>query len=144
MRLKVIVTTLVAVCAAFVLSALPTLGAQAPAKPQPAAAEKTQPADMAKCQAMMAEHEKKAGEMKAADLRLDELVTKMNAASATDKPAATAAVVTEMVAQRRAMRDGMSHRQHQMMGHMAGHMAAGGKDWMAHCPMMKPPADAKH
>ena len=90
----------------------------------------------AKCQAMMADHEKMMTEMKAADQRLDELVGTMNAASGTEKADATAAVVNEMVTQRRTMRDGMMKMEGEMMGHMMEHMQAG-KDSMAMCPMMK-------
>lgn len=61
----------------------------------------------AKCQAMMAEHEKMMADMKAADQRLDELVATMTAASGQAKVDATAAVVSELVAQRKAMREGM-------------------------------------
>jgi hypothetical protein len=95
-------------------------------------------ADMsAKCQAMMADHEKMMTEMKAADQRLNDLVAKMNAASGMEKADATSAVVSEMVAQRLAMRDGMMKMAHGMMTHMMEHMQAG-KDSMAMCPMMKP------
>jgi hypothetical protein len=68
----------------------------------------------AKCQAMMADQDKMMTEMKAADERLDTLVTKMNAASGTDKAAATAAVGGEMVTQRRTVRDGAMKMQHEM------------------------------
>jgi hypothetical protein len=81
--------------------------------------------------------------MKAADQRLDDLVGKMNAASGTDKADATAAVVNEMVTQRRTMRDGMMKMQQGMMAHMMGHMQAG-KDSMAMCPMMKQMGGMKH
>jgi septal ring factor EnvC (AmiA/AmiB activator) len=106
--------------------------ATAKAKPQAGMAS-----DMAaKCQAMMADHEKMMAELKAADERLDALVAKMNAAPATGKAEATAAVVNEMVTQRRTMRDGMMKMEHGTMGHMMEHMQAG-KDGMAMCPMMK-------
>lgn len=148
MRLKRIVTAVVAGCAASLILAVPSLAAQTPTptpKPHHAMADKAKPpVDMAaKCQAMMAEHEKMMADMKAADQRLDDLVAKMNAASATDKATATAAVVTEMVAQRRTMRDGMMKMQHGMMGHMMEHRHAG-KDTMAECPMMKDKGDIKH
>ena len=94
-------------------------------------------ADMAaKCKAMMAEHDKMAADTKAADVRLDGLVAKMNSATASEKTGATAVVVTEIVAQRHAMRDGMMKMQQGMMSHMMEHMAEG-KDSMAMCPMMK-------
>ena len=101
---------------------------QTPAKPS---------ADMsAKCKAMMAEHEKMMAEMKTADQRLDQLVTKMNSAAGQEKVDATAAAVTEIVAQRRTMRDRMMQMHQGMMGHMMEHMQAGPQS-MAMCPMMK-------
>jgi hypothetical protein len=51
-------------------------------------------------------------------------------------------VVTEMVTQDRAMRDGMMKMQDEMMAHMMEHMQAG-SDSMAMCPMMKPMAGMK-
>jgi hypothetical protein len=48
-----------------------------------------------------------------------------------------------MVAQRRAMRDGMAKTQQGMMGHMMEHMQTG-KDSMAMCPMMKQMGEMKH
>lgn len=94
-------------------------------------------ADMpAACKAMKADHEKMMAETKAADARLDGLVTAMNAASGQAKADAAAAAVTELVAQRKAMRDGMAGMHRKMMGHTMEHMP-GGKDSMAMCPMMK-------
>lgn len=96
------------------------------------------PADMsAKCKAMMAEHDKVVAELRTADERLDQLVTKMNAASGEAKVDATAAVVAEMVTQRRKMRDRMMGMQEGTMSHMMEHVQAGPKS-MADCPMMKP------
>jgi len=74
--------------------------------------------------------------MKAADQRLDALVTKMNAASGQVKVDATAATVTEMVAQRKMMRDRIMGMHEGMMSHMMEHMQAGPQS-MAMCPMMK-------
>jgi len=118
-----------------------------PQKPQGAAMAKAkpQPGMAAKCQAMMADREKMMADMKAADQRLDDLVSKMNAASGMAEADATAAVVNEMVTQRRTMRDGMMKMQDEMMAHMMEHMQAG-SDSMAMCPMMKmmkPMADMK-
>ncbi len=103
---------------------------------QPPADAKT--SDMAaKCKAMMANHDKMMNDMKAADQRLDSLVTKMNSATSSQgKVDATAAAVTELVAQRKAMRDSMMQMHQGMMGHMGEHMQAG-KESMAMCPMMK-------
>ena len=138
MSMKRIVTAMVAGCAAVVISAVPGLAAQTPPAHQHAAAAKAKPASAmeAKCQAMMAEHEKMMADMKAADQRLDGLVATMNTASGAEKMAATATVVTEKVTQDRTMRDGMMKMQHDMMGHMMEHMQAG-KESMASCPMMK-------
>jgi hypothetical protein len=103
-------------------------GATAQAKPGSAMADK--------CKAMMAEHEKMMADMNAADQRLDGLVATMNSATGQAKVDATAAVVSELVAQRKAMRDRMMSAEHGMMGHMMEHMQAG-KESMAMCPMMK-------
>lgn len=76
--------------------------------------------------------------MKEADARLDQLVTKMNSASGNAKVDATAAVVQELVTQRRQMRERMASMQQNMMAHMGEHMAHGGGTQMAQCPMMQP------
>ena len=138
MSVRRIVTAIVAGCAAVVISAVSGVAAQTPPAHQHAAAAKAKPASAmdAKCQAMMAEHEKMMADMKAADQRLDGLVATMNTASGAEKMAATATVVTEKVTQDRTMRDGMMKMQHDMMGHMMEHMQAG-KESMASCPMMK-------
>jgi hypothetical protein len=125
------------ICAAILLQG-PGRSAQALQNPQPAPQQPTKPStDMSsKCQAMMAEHDKMGVDMKAADQRLDGLVAKMNAASGQAKGDATAAVVTEMVAQRKMMRDRMIKMQDGMMSHMGEHMQAG-KESLATCPMMR-------
>jgi hypothetical protein len=132
-------------CAAVVISVTPGLAGQMPQTPKSMAGAKAMPDSgmAAKCQAMMADKEKMMTEMKAADQRLEALVSTMNAASGMEKAAATAAVVNEMVTQRRTMRDGMMKMQHEMMAHMMEHMQAG-KDSMAMCPMMKQMGDMKH
>jgi hypothetical protein len=146
MRLKRILTTMMAGCAAVAISTVwaPGLAAQAPQTPQPAATTKAKPTSpmAAKCKAMMAEGEQMMTDAKAADQRLDGLVVKMNAASGAEKADATAAVVSELVTQRKTMRDGAMKMQHDMMGHMMEHMQAG-KASMAMCPMMKPLGDMK-
>jgi hypothetical protein len=144
MRMKRIVTAMVAGCAAVVISAAPGLAAQTPHEQHTATAKAKPPSGMeAKCQAMMAEKEKMMADMKVADQRLDDLVATMNTASGMDKMAATAAVVSEMVTQRRTMRDGMMKMQEDMMSHMMEHMQAG-KESMAMCPMMKQMGGMKH
>ena len=144
MRMKRVVTALMVGCAAVVISAVPRLAAQTPHE-QHAATAKVKPASSmaAKDQAMMAEREKMMADMKAADQRLDDLVATMNTASGMEKMAATATVVTEMVAQRRTMQEGMMTMQQRMMGHMMEHMQAGTGS-IAVCPMMKPTGDSKH
>jgi hypothetical protein len=136
MTMKRFAAATAAGCAAVVLSAVPG-GAQIP-QYQHAATTEAQPAPGmdAKCQAMMAERDTMMADMKAADQRLDGLVLTMNAASGMEKPTATAAVVSEMVAQRKTMRDGMMKMQEDMMGHMMEHMQAG-PGAMSMCPMMK-------
>lgn len=143
MRVKRIVTAMIVGCAAIVISAAaPKVAAQMPQMPKPATADKMKPSTgmEAKCQAMMAEHEKMMADMKVADQRIDALVTKMNAAAGMEKTAATATVVTEMVTQHRTMRDGMMKMNEDMMRHMMEHMQAG-MDSMAMCPMMKKMGD---
>ena len=77
---------------------------------------------------MKAEHDKAMAEMKAMDARLDEKVAAMNAASGDQKVAAMEAVINELVAQRREMRDKMAmiHHHHEM-----GMMGPAGKHWKA-------------
>ena len=95
------------------------------------------PGDMAaRCQAAMAQHEKRMADMKAADARLDELVTKMNQASGPARVDAVAAALTEMVQQRKTMHGQMMGMHQGMMSHMMEHMQAGPKS-MANCPMGK-------
>lgn len=86
---------------------------------------------------MMAEHDRKMAKMTAMDAQLDELVTKMNAAADNRKVDAVAAVVTELVAQRKDMRQQMMAGPHDMMKHMMKHMPMETMKGMAECPMMK-------
>lgn len=139
MNMARIVRVMVAGCTAVVLTVALDAGAQTPAAHQHPAADAAKPASgmAAKDHAMMAEREKMMAEMKTADQRLDTLVVAMNTASAKTQAAATAVVVTEIVAQRRAMQAGMMKMQDGMMAHMMAHMQDG-KDSMAACPMMKP------
>ena len=147
MTLNRFVTAIVSGCAAVVLSVTPGVAGQMTQEHQHAAAAKPQSgmaADVvAKCQAMMADHEKMMTVMKAADQTLDDLAGKMNATSGMEKANATAAVVNELVSQRRTMQDGMMKRQHGMMAHMMEYSQAG-KDSMAMCPMMKQTIGMKH
>lgn len=138
MRMKSIAAAVMAGCVAFVIAAAPGFAAQAH-DPRHAGTDQAKPASgmAAKDHAMMAERAKMLTEMKAADQRLTDLVARMHGASGAEKTTATAAVVTELVAQSRSMRDGMMKMQQGMMPHMMEHMQEG-KDSMAMCPMMKP------
>ena len=144
MRFNRVLTATVAGCAVVLMSAVPGLAAQTPQEHQHAATDKMKPASGMgdKCQAMMAERETMMTALKAADQRLDDLVAKMNTAAGMEKMAATANVVTEMVTERRTMRDGMMKMQEGMMSHMMEHMQAGTGP-MAMCPMMKPTGGMK-
>lgn len=101
------------------------------------AADPAKQGDMAaKCQAMMEKHQQMMADMKAADERLDTLVATMESAAGQAKVDATAAVVAELVTQRKSMHERMMSMHQGTMGHMADHMQAGPGS-MASCPMMK-------
>lgn len=89
-----------------------------------------------KCKTMMADHDKMMADVKIADDKLDALVAKMTSAPSSTQLAATVAVVTEIVAQRKSMHSGMMKMNDDMMKHMMEHMQAGPES-MAMCPMMK-------
>lgn len=97
---------------------------------------------MEECKAMMAKHEGMKAEMASLDARLDSLLAAMNAARGSKKVDATAAVLNELVAQRKAMRDHMMAMGPQMMQHMMRHadmgMMEGMMKSMSGCPMMQP------
>ena len=67
---------------------------------------------------MMAERQKMMADMVTEQKKLDELVTKMNAASGQAKVDQMAAVITELVAQRKAMQSRMMSMQDAMMKQM--------------------------
>jgi hypothetical protein len=90
------------------------------------------------CQEMMAAHQAMKTEMASMDARLDSLVAAMNAAAGDAKAEATAAVVNELVAQRKVMRDRMMAMGPRMMRHSMHHGGPGGMKPMADCPMMQP------
>jgi hypothetical protein len=102
---------------------------------------------MAKCMGMNQDNEKTMAEIKAMDDRLDEKLAAMKSAQGDQKPAAMEAVISELVSQRKEMRDKMGEMHHQkamcgmcaMMGKMDhGKMGAGGMAGMSgKCPMMK-------
>ena len=92
------------------------------------------------CADMMKMHEEMKQKMEAADARLATLVEQMNAAKGSAKTDRMAAVINELVDQRRAMHEGMMTMQPMMMRHMMGHMQSGMmkgmKEGMSSCPMM--------
>ena len=69
---------------------------------------------------MMAMHDKMMAEMKAGDVKLDALIAKMNTAQGAAKVDAVAEAFTAMVAQHKAMRDGMMQMHGQMIMQMHG------------------------
>ena len=168
-RPKMIVPGIVA---AAVLALTASAGAQTPAPAAPPPATKSSPAapmtghhmrhstkaahhtDMMKeCEAMMARHKEMQEKLQAMDATLDKLVAEMNAAKeskavdAMERP--MAAVINELVAQRKASRAMMMEMQPGMMEHMAHHMQMHGTKGPMECPMMKkgdastPKADEK-
>jgi hypothetical protein len=96
---------------------------------------------MAKCQAMMAKKKEMRDELAARDAALDELVAKMNAAATSQDADAMvkpmAAVLNELVAQRKANRSMRMEMQPEMMAHMMRHMEMHGTKGAMECPMMK-------
>ncbi len=106
------------------------------------AASAKKAADMkAECQAMMAKHQEMQDKLKAMDTELDKLVAVMNAAKsskevdALEKP--MAAVINELVVQRKAFLSMMMEMQPAMMTHMMHHMTMHGTKGEMECPMMK-------
>lgn len=127
---------------AFLLA--PALLAQMPAGEKPA---------MMDCAAMMQQHESMQKHMAEMDAKLQALVADMNKAKGSAKVDKTAAVVTELVAQRSMMQKHMTEMMPKMMSHMTQHMQGGMMkgmgDSMSGCPMMKgdkvaAPAAAEH
>jgi hypothetical protein len=98
-------------------------------------------------ESMMAHHKEMMAKMEAMDARLDELVKKMNAATGSKKSDAVAAVINELVVQRKQMREHMMAMQPEVMKHMMAHMRMGMmkgmEDSMSECPMMKSMAPTK-
>jgi len=96
----------------------------------------------AECKAMMAKKEGMRVKHREMDAALDKLVAEMNAAKgskevdALEKP--IAAVVNELVAQRKALSSMMMEMQPAMMAHMMRHMETAGAKGAMECPMMKP------
>lgn len=124
---------------ALLMTAPALLAQQPPAANQPMpmpAASPSAPMPPMDCQAMM---QKMQASSKAMDDRLAALVNDMNNATGSAKVDRMAAVIAELVAQRKQMRDDMAAMMPQMMNHMQ-HMHSGamsGMEAMADCPMMK-------
>ncbi len=94
-----------------------------------------------KCKQMMTTHSQMMADMKAMDAQLDQKVAAMNTAKGNAKVDAMAAVISEMVAQRKQMMAKMTNMQSQMMAHMGEHMAQSGgpamRQSVSQCPMMQ-------
>lgn len=102
--------------------------------------QKPAPMPMADCQTMVQEHQKMMSDMSAMDEKLDGLVAQMNRAKGSKKVESMAAVLNELVAQRKAMRDDMMKMHSNMMSHMMQHMQSGmmsAMQQMSACPMMQ-------
>jgi len=95
----------------------------------------------AECQALMARHKEMQEKLQAMDARLDTLVAKMNAAKGSKEADAMespmAAVINELVAQRKTFLSMMMEMQPAMMAHMTHHMQFHGTRGAMECPMMK-------
>ncbi|MGH9366519.1 MAG: hypothetical protein ACRD3M_02455 [Thermoanaerobaculia bacterium] len=128
------------------LAAVAPTQAQQPTPPAPGGGrmeEKAKPGMMTEGmmdESMMARHKEMMAKMEAMDSRLDDLVKKMNAAKGSKKVDAIAAVVNELVLQRKEMRRQMMAMQPEMMRHMMQHMHMGMMKGMmeslSQCPMM--------
>ena len=99
-------------------------------------------ADMkAECEAMMAKHQEMQAKLQAMNAELDRLVADMNAAKGSKEPDALekpmAAVINELVAQRKVFLSMMTEMQPAMMTHMMRHMNMHGAKGAMECPMMK-------
>ena len=78
---------------------------------------------------MQGHHEQMMAEMKAMDARLTEKVAAMNAAAGNEKIEAMAAVINELVAQRKTMQEHMMSRHEKMKSQCCG-MKGGKKGGM--------------
>ncbi len=88
------------------------------------------------CTKMMADTSSRTMDVQAMDVQLDQKVAEMNLATGDRKIAAMAAVINELVSQRKAVRDRVLAMQCAMMGQTgASHPPQG--DSMSECPMMK-------
>lgn len=95
------------------------------------------------CHEMMQRHENMQAQMETMDRKLVGLVGQMNQARGDAKVNAMAAVINELVEQRKQMRSQMMDMGPGMMGHMMEHMQGmEGMKGMS-CPMMKGMMDKK-
>jgi len=155
-RLNILVPGILAATA---LALAGSARAQAPSTPVPSPAPTTRAAPMpghhkagaatpkhatdmkAECQAMMAKHEEMRDKLQTMDIELDKQVAVMNAAKGSKEPDALekpmAAVLNELVTQRKAFLSMMTEMQPKMMAHMAHHMQMHGAKGAMECPMMK-------
>lgn len=122
-------------------------GAQTPAPAKPGHSMDTattakQEAEMkAECKAMMAKHQGMEDKLQAMDVTLDKLVAEMNAAKSSKTPDAMdkpiAAVLNELVSQRKATRTLMAEMHSGMAAHQMHHGEMHGAMGSMECPMMK-------
>lgn len=146
--MKSILVSMISVAGALATIA-PTAITSFSAQPQEHRHEHAQPEEAQplsqRCAAMSEMHQKMMDRMGQADMRLSDLADRMNEASGEAKVEAMAALLNEIVAQRKSMHAHMSTMHERMMGHMMEHMAASMPDderramheAMKDCPMMK-------
>ncbi|MDX1999506.1 MAG: hypothetical protein SF066_17445 [Thermoanaerobaculia bacterium] len=138
----------------FVLAAALAFGAAATTPPTPVARMPPQAdttplsAEMkAECKAMTAKYQEMNDRQAAMDITLDKLVEAMNAARTSTDPGALgrtmAAVVNELVAQRKVSRRMVADMQPLMMAHQMHHAGKNGTAGEMTCPMMTAMAPAK-
>ncbi|MEO8504413.1 MAG: hypothetical protein ABI609_10995 [Acidobacteriota bacterium] len=145
---RILVASVIALAVSVGAQTTPPPGAAPAAKP--AAAPMTgHPMDSAKhdtdlkgeCQRMMANKQEMQTKLEAMDATLDKLVAEMNAAKRSKEmdtmERSMAAVITELVAQRKTTRSMMMAMQPEMMAHMMHHTSGHGMKSAMDCPMMK-------
>jgi hypothetical protein len=127
--MKRILTMIPAVCTVYAISVSTAKVAAEPQQNQPSTSsaqhEHDQPSQ-AGIADMMKMHQQMMAEMKAADAKLDQLLSRMNAATGDAKTSAMADVVNELSRQQKAM--------HERMGTMHDHMMMGGRGMMMKKP----------
>ncbi|NQV34620.1 MAG: hypothetical protein HQ515_18145 [Phycisphaeraceae bacterium] len=93
-------------------------------------------AKMKSCQAMTAEKQKLAKDLKAQDSELNRQVARMNRAPANKKVDLMAAIITRLVTQRTVMNARQARLQEGMMQHVAQHIQMG-KESLSQCSVIK-------